>query len=67
MTTDTSEYGLESLICTALTVEACAPPKAGEVREPVAGYGGVGWSCGSYPGYLIQGGLQSRGDSYISC
>ena len=51
MTTDTSEYGLESLICTALTGEACAPPNVGEVREPAAGYGGVGWSCGSYRDY----------------
>ncbi|MCY3815986.1 MAG: type I restriction endonuclease subunit R [Gammaproteobacteria bacterium] len=50
-TTDTSEYGLETLICKALTGEACAPPKAGEVREPTAGYGGVGWSCGSYRDY----------------
>ena len=51
MTTDTSEYGLESLICTVLAGEACAPPKAGEVREPAAGYSGVGWSCGSYRDY----------------
>ena len=51
MTTDTSEHGLESLICTALAGDACVPPAAGEVREPAAGYGGVGWSCGSYPDY----------------
>lgn len=51
MTSDTSEHGLESLICTALAGEACAPPAAGEVREPAAGYGGVGWSCGSYRDY----------------
>ena len=51
MTTDTSEYGLESLICTALAGETCAPPAAGEVREPRAGYGGVGWSCGSHRDY----------------
>ena len=51
MTTDTSERGLESLICAALAGDACAPPKAGEVREPAAGYGGVGWSCGSYRDY----------------
>ena len=51
MTTDTSEHGLESLICTALTGESCAPPTSGEVREPAAGYGGVGWSCGSYQHY----------------
>jgi len=51
MLTDTSERGLESLICAALAGDACAPPKAGEVREPAAGYGGVGWSCGSYRDY----------------
>ena len=51
MTADTSEYGLEGLICTVLAGEACAPPAAGEVREPRAGYGGVGWSCGSYRDY----------------
>ena len=51
MTTDTSEHGLESLICTALAGDACVPPAAGEVREPAAGYGGVGWSCGSYRDY----------------
>ena len=51
MTTDTSEHGLESLICTALTGESCAPPAASEVREPAPGYGGVGWSCGSYQHY----------------
>ena len=51
MTTDTSEHGLESLICTGLAGDACAPPAAGEVREAAASYGGVGWSCGSYPDY----------------
>ncbi len=51
MTTDTSEHGLESLICTALAGDACVPPAAGEVREPAVGYGGVGWSCGSYLDY----------------
>ena len=51
MTTDTSEYGLESLICPALAGEACAPPAAGETRKPVAGSGGIGWSCSSYRDY----------------
>ena len=46
-TTDTSERGLERLICTALAGHACDPPKAGQVSEPHAGYGGVGWSCGN--------------------
>ena len=47
MTTDTSERGLERLICTALTGHACDPPRAGEVAEPQLGYGGVGWTCGN--------------------
>ena len=46
MTTDTSERGLERLICTALTGHPCDPPKAGEIREPRVYYGGVGWSAG---------------------
>ena len=47
MTTDTSERGLERLICTALAGHACDPPQAGQVSEPQTGYGGVGWSCGN--------------------
>ena len=47
MTTDTSERGLERLICTALTGRPCDPPAAGTVAEPSAGYGGVGWCCGN--------------------
>ena len=46
-TTDTTERGLERLICTALAGHACDPPQAGQVAEPHAGYGGVGWSCGN--------------------
>ena len=46
MTTDTSERGLERLICTALTGHACDPPKAGEIREPRYYHGGVGWAAG---------------------
>ena len=45
MTTDTSEKGLERLICTALTGAACDPAEGGTVRERPAGYG-VGWICG---------------------
>jgi type I restriction enzyme, R subunit len=45
MTTDTSERGLERLICRALTGRPCDPPKEGEVAEPQADYGGVGWIC----------------------
>jgi len=45
--TDTSEKGLERLICTALTGSACDPPPPGMVREPAAAYGGTGWICGN--------------------
>ena len=37
VTTDTSERGLERLICTALAGHACDPPQAGQVSEPHAG------------------------------
>jgi len=47
MTTDTSERGLERLICSALTGHPCEPPKTGTVGEAPAAYGGVGWSCGN--------------------
>jgi type I restriction enzyme R subunit len=48
MPTDTSERGLERLICTALTGAPCDPLPAqpGVVREPAASYGGSGWLCG---------------------
>jgi type I restriction enzyme R subunit len=47
--TDTSEKGLESLICVAMAGSQCAEaPQAGVVREPAATYGGTGWICG-YP------------------
>jgi len=48
VTTDTSERGLERLICTELTGSACDPgavPPSG-VRERPAAYG-AGWICGS--------------------
>ena len=51
MTTDTSERGLERLICTALAGHPCEPPAANTVAEPPAGYGGVGWSGGSHLDY----------------
>ena len=47
VTTDTSERGLERLICTALTGHACDPPEDGRVAEARPGYGGVGWSGGN--------------------
>ena len=51
MTTDTSERGLERLICTALAGHPCEPPATGTVAEPPAGYGGVGWSGGNFHDY----------------
>ena len=45
MTTDTTERGLERIICTALTGTACDPAQDGVVQEPRAGYG-AGWVCG---------------------
>ena len=47
MTTDTTERGLERLICTVLAGHPCDPPRDGRAAEPRAGYGGVGWSGGS--------------------
>ena len=51
MTTDTSERGLERLICTALAGHPCDPPAARTVAEPPAGYGGAGWSVGNFHDY----------------
>jgi len=47
--TDTSEKGLERLICTALTGAPCDPGTAqvNMVSEPVSPYGGTGWICGN--------------------
>ena len=49
-TTDTSEKGLERLICTALTGHACDPgtPGLDVWRDEPAVYGGPGW-IGSAP------------------
>ena len=44
MTTDTSEKGLERLICTVLAGHPCDPPAPGS--QPYMGYGGVGWTAG---------------------
>ena len=51
MTTDTTERGLERLICTALAGRPCDPPVKDAVAEASAGYGGVGWICGSARDY----------------
>ena len=51
MTTDTSERGLERLICKVLTGHPYDPSEEGRVAEASAGYGGVGWSCGDSHDY----------------
>ena len=51
MAMDTTERGLERLICTALAGHPCDPPAEGTVADPPAGYGGVGWSGGSFDDY----------------
>ena len=51
MPTDTSERGLERLICSALAGHPCEPPDTAAVREPATGYGGVGWSGGNWLDY----------------
>ncbi len=50
MTTDTSEAGLERLICTALTGHPCDPAAADGLRERPAAYG-AGWLGGSTHDY----------------
>ncbi len=45
MTTDTSEKGLERLICVALTGTACDPPQPGAIYERPAAYN-AGWVGG---------------------
>ena len=50
MTTDTSESGLESLICRALTGQPCDAAGAGRVGERPATYG-AGWICGDAQDY----------------
>ena len=45
MTTDTSERGLERLICTALTGAACDPADLRQTRERPSSYS-VGWIGG---------------------
>ena len=54
MSTDTSEAGLERLICIALAGHPCEPPRADTVGEPSASYGGVGWTGGSHLDYNLR-------------
>ncbi|MYD23432.1 MAG: type I restriction endonuclease subunit R [Holophagales bacterium] len=51
MVTDTSEHGLERLICTALAGHPCDPPSSAGMALPAGAPGGVGWSPGSYRDY----------------
>ena len=51
MSTDTSERGLERLICTTLSGQPSEPSGKEAVADPPAGYGGVGWSCGNPHNY----------------
>ncbi len=51
MTTDTSERGLERLICIALTGMPCDPPVPGVVAARAAAYGGAGYFCGNPADY----------------
>lgn len=46
MTTDTSERGLERLICTALTGHPCDPVQPNQAPVPTPAYGGSGWIGG---------------------
>ena len=52
MTTDTSERGLERLICAALTGAPCDPAPAGtSIAEPTTSYGGAGYVRGNPSDY----------------
>ena len=51
MATDTSERGLERLICTALAGDPCDPPRSPIAAEEFKPWGGVGWIPGDYHHY----------------
>ncbi len=51
MLTDTSERGLERLICTALAGHPCDPPPGPTVGEAPAPYAGSGWGGGNFHDY----------------
>ena len=52
MTTDTSERGLERLICRGLTGKPCDPPAAPSLPADVDSIsGGMGWICGNSHDY----------------
>ena len=50
-TTDTSERGLERLICSALAGHPCDPPPGPTAGEPPAPYAGSGWAGGNFHDY----------------
>ena len=50
MTTDTTEKGLESLICTVMTGRSCNSSESGVVHELASGHG-IGWICGDPQDY----------------
>ena len=53
-TTDTTERGLEDLICTAMTGRASvAPLPGGGVHAPPMVFGGTGWLLGDALDYEI--------------
>ena len=51
MPTDTSERGLERLICTALAGDLCDPPRSPIAAEEFKPWGGVGWVPGDFHHY----------------
>ena len=51
MTTDTSERGLERLICTTLSGDPCDPPRSPTIAEEFKPRGGVGWIPGDFDHY----------------
>ena len=51
MSTDTSEQGLERLICTALAGDPCDPPGQPSDETPSNTRGGVGWLPGNWRDY----------------
>ena len=51
MTTDTTERGLERLVCTILSGIPCDPPSGPSVNDPPNDHGGAGWSAGNHHDY----------------
>ena len=51
MATDTSERGLERLVCTGLTGHPCDPPEDSRIAEAHPADGGVGWTSGNPDDY----------------